>query len=71
MYEDTESLARRRAVEIKHGRIAMMSFLGMMVQVPLGVVFPRRASRRADTRVEARRRGGRRPSASRLDAHRL
>ncbi|KAK7231170.1 chlorophyll A-B binding protein [Aureococcus anophagefferens] len=29
-WEDKESLARRRAVEIKHGRISMMAFLGMM-----------------------------------------
>ena len=31
-YEETESFARRRAVEIKHGRIAMMAFIGMIVQ---------------------------------------
>merc|ERR1719409_483363 len=30
MFEDTEGLARRRAVEIKHGRISMMAFLGSM-----------------------------------------
>ena len=29
MLEDTEGFARRRAVEIKHGRIAMMAFVGM------------------------------------------
>ena len=39
MFEDTENLARRRAVEIKHGRISMMAFLGMMVQ-ELGITFP-------------------------------
>ena len=39
MFEDTEGLARRRAVEIKHGRISMMAFLGMMVQ-ELGITFP-------------------------------
>ena len=39
MFEDTESLARRRAVEIKHGRIAMMAFIGMIVE-ELGVTFP-------------------------------
>ena len=38
-WEDKESLARRRAVEIKHGRISMMAFLGMMVQ-ELGITFP-------------------------------
>ena len=27
-WEDQEGLARRRAVEIKHGRIAMMAFIG-------------------------------------------
>jgi len=32
MYEDEEGFARRRAVEIKHGRIAMMAFVGMLVQ---------------------------------------
>jgi len=37
--EDTESFARRRAVEIKHGRISMMAFIGMLVQ-ELGVTFP-------------------------------
>ena len=31
-WEDQEGLARRRAVEIKHGRIAMMAFIGMLVQ---------------------------------------
>merc|ERR1719263_413629 len=39
MFEDTEGLARRRAVEIKHGRISMMAFLDMMVQ-ELGITFP-------------------------------
>ena len=39
MWEDQEGLARRRAVEIKHGRISMMAFLGMMVQ-ELGITFP-------------------------------
>ena len=38
-WEDKESLARRRAVEIKHGRISMMAFIGMMVQ-ELGITFP-------------------------------
>ena len=38
-WEDQEGLARRRAVEIKHGRIAMMAFIGMMVQ-ELGITFP-------------------------------
>ncbi|KAH8057973.1 chlorophyll A-B binding protein [Aureococcus anophagefferens] len=38
-FEDKESLARRRAVEIKHGRIAMTAFIGMMVQ-ELGITFP-------------------------------
>jgi len=37
--EDEESFPRRRAVEIKHGRIAMMAFIGMAVQ-ELGVTFP-------------------------------
>ena len=37
--EDTDSFARRRAVEIKHGRIAMAAFIGMLVQ-ELGVTFP-------------------------------
>merc|ERR1712127_1046541 len=30
--EDTDSFARRRTVEIKHGRICMAAFIGMMVQ---------------------------------------
>merc|ERR1711935_394495 len=34
--EDPESFARRRAVEIKHGRISMIAFIGMLVQ-ELGV----------------------------------
>ena len=38
-WEDQEGLARRRAVEIKHGRIAMMAFIGMIVE-ELGVTFP-------------------------------
>ena len=38
-FDDVEGLARRRAVEVKHGRIAMMAFLGMMVQ-ELGIEFP-------------------------------
>jgi len=37
--EDTDSFARRRAVEIKHGRICMAAFIGMMVQ-ELGYTFP-------------------------------
>jgi len=37
--EDTESFARRRAVEIKHGRISMIAFVGMLVQ-ELGITFP-------------------------------
>jgi len=37
--EDTDSFARRRAVEIKHGRISMAAFIGMLVQ-ELGVTFP-------------------------------
>mmetsp|Transcript_4082 Transcript_4082/g.6831 ORF Transcript_4082/g.6831 Transcript_4082/m.6831 type:complete len:219 (-) Transcript_4082:94-750(-) len=37
--DDTDSFPRRRAVEIKHGRIAMVAFIGMMVQ-ELGVTFP-------------------------------
>jgi len=39
LLEDTDGFARRRAVEIKHGRISMMAFIGMMVQ-ELGVTFP-------------------------------
>ncbi|KAL7553752.1 hypothetical protein ACHAWF_017078 [Thalassiosira exigua] len=39
LMEDTEGFARRRAVEIKHGRIAMAAFIGMMVQ-ELGITFP-------------------------------
>ena len=38
-WDEQDSLARRRAVEIKHGRISMMAFIGMMVQ-ELGVTFP-------------------------------
>ena len=38
-WEEQDGLARRRAVEIKHGRISMMAFLGMMVQ-ELGITFP-------------------------------
>lgn len=34
-----DEFARRRAVEIKHGRIAMAAFIGMAVQ-ELGVTFP-------------------------------
>jgi len=37
--DDIDSFARRRAVEIKHGRISMIAFLGMMVQ-ELGWTFP-------------------------------
>jgi len=37
--DDVDSFARRRAVEIKHGRISMLAFIGMMVQ-ELGVTFP-------------------------------
>eukprot|EP00620_Florenciella_sp_RCC1587_P014206 CAMPEP_0182556654 /NCGR_PEP_ID=MMETSP1324-20130603/847_1 /TAXON_ID=236786 /ORGANISM="Florenciella sp., Strain RCC1587" /LENGTH=218 /DNA_ID=CAMNT_0024768577 /DNA_START=17 /DNA_END=673 /DNA_ORIENTATION=+ len=39
MLDDTEGFARRRAVEIKHGRIAMVAFVGMAVQ-ELGITFP-------------------------------
>ena len=39
MFEDAEGFARRRAVEVKHGRIAMTAFIGMMVQ-ELGITFP-------------------------------
>jgi len=39
LMEDTEGFARRRAVEIKHGRISMAAFIGMMVQ-ELGITFP-------------------------------
>merc|ERR1719282_123389 len=38
-FEEKESLARRRAVEVKHGRIAMIAFIGMIVE-ELGVTFP-------------------------------
>ena len=38
--EDTDSFPRHHAVEIKHGRIAMMAFTGMAVQ-ELRVTFPR------------------------------
>merc|ERR1712176_1164569 len=34
-----DSFPRRRAVEIKHGRICMAAFIGMMVQ-ELGITFP-------------------------------
>ena len=37
--DDSEGFARRRAVEIKHGRISMAAFIGMMVQ-ELGITFP-------------------------------
>merc|ERR1719428_1575225 len=37
--EDVDGFARRRAVEIKHGRISMAAFIGMMVQ-ELGITFP-------------------------------
>merc|ERR1712003_440589 len=39
LMEDTDSFPRRRAVEIKHGRISMIAFIGMLVQ-ELGVTFP-------------------------------
>ena len=39
LLDDSAGFARRRAVEIKHGRIAMLAFIGMMVQ-ELGVTFP-------------------------------
>merc|ERR1711933_78881 len=39
LIDDDESFARRRAVEIKHGRISMIAFIGMLVQ-ELGVTFP-------------------------------
>ena len=32
LMEDTDGFARRRAVEIKHGRISMAAFIGMLVQ---------------------------------------
>jgi len=37
--DDVDSFARRRAVEIKHGRISMIAFLGMMIQ-ELDITFP-------------------------------
>lgn len=37
--KDTASFPRRRAVEIKHGRIAMVAFVGQLVQ-ELGWTFP-------------------------------
>merc|ERR1711933_31311 len=37
--EDVDSFERRRAVEIKHGRISMIAFVGMLFQ-ELGVTFP-------------------------------
>merc|ERR1719261_1913160 len=37
--DDADGFARRRAVEIKHGRISMLAFIGMIVQ-ELGVTFP-------------------------------
>merc|ERR1711935_831120 len=37
--DEVDSFARRRAVEIKHGRISMLAFIGMAVQ-ELGVTFP-------------------------------
>jgi len=37
--DDIDSFPRRRAVEIKHGRIAMVAFVGMAVQ-ELGLTFP-------------------------------
>ncbi|KAH8063460.1 chlorophyll A-B binding protein [Aureococcus anophagefferens] len=54
-WEDKESLARRRAVEIKHGRISMMAFLGMMVQ-ELGITFPARSTStaRSSSRTSSR-----------------
>jgi len=39
LMEDKDGFARRRAVEIKHGRIAMVAFVGMLVQ-ELGITFP-------------------------------
>ena len=38
LLDDSDGFARRRAVEIKHGRISMIAFLGMMVQ-ELGYTF--------------------------------
>merc|ERR550514_2055300 len=37
--EDSAGFPRRRAVEIKHGRISMIAFVGMLVQ-ELGITFP-------------------------------
>ena len=39
LIEDTEKFERRRAVEIKHGRIAMAAFVGMAVE-EIGYSFP-------------------------------
>ena len=39
LLEDTDGFARRRAVEITHGGICMLAFIGMMVQ-ELGITFP-------------------------------
>lgn len=39
LVKDEAGFARRRAVEIKHGRIAMAAFVGMIFQ-ELGVTFP-------------------------------
>jgi len=39
LIDDEESFARRRAVEIKHGRISMIAFIGMLVQ-ELDITFP-------------------------------
>ena len=62
-WEDQEGLARRRAVEIKHGRIAMMAFIGMIVE-ELGVTFPApsTSTARCSSRTSSRTAWASRPS---------